>query len=479
MLIRGADIYGNGYSDLRISNGVVAAIGQLESQAGERVIEARGGALLPGLHDHHIHLAALAAKASSVACGPPAVNNAAELEEALLAAPGKGWLRGIGYHESVMDGLPDAAALDAIAPHRPLRIQHRSGRMWLLNTMAMEALIAAAPPPAGMERLGSGFTGRLFDEDGWLQEALGSTPPDFGVASAALVRFGITGFTDMSVRNDPVIAAHFAAQRRAGALRQRCILAGSLALANAPDDTWHLGPAKLHLHEANLPPFEDAVRFIEAAHEQGRPVAVHCVSEVELVFALAALAEAGTRPGDRIEHVSVASLKLVEQMAQLGLSGCVQPQFVAERGDRYLLDVEARHQGDLYRLHSLTSFGIPIAGGSDAPYGSADPWLAMAAAVSRRTSSGAVVGADEAIGPDEALRLYLSDPLDFTRSRSISVGAPADLCLLARPWAKARVQLSSDHVVATLVAGEVVHHRVDESPIMSHTGTDATSTQHH
>ena len=48
--------------DVRLVNGVIAAIGpDVRPEEGDEVIDARGGALLPGLHDHHLHLAALAA----------------------------------------------------------------------------------------------------------------------------------------------------------------------------------------------------------------------------------------------------------------------------------------------------------------------------------------------------------------------------------------------------------------------------------
>ena len=73
----------------------------------------------------------------------------------------------------------------------------------------------------------------------------------------------------------------------------------------------------MHLHEAALPLFEEATGFVAAAHAQNRPVAVHCVSEVELVFALALFDEAGARAGDRIEHASVASPELVRRIADL------------------------------------------------------------------------------------------------------------------------------------------------------------------
>jgi predicted amidohydrolase YtcJ len=460
MLIRNADVWGRGLADVRIKGDAISAIGDLERRNGETVLNANGSTLLPGLHDHHIHLAGLAVRRPSVWCGPPSVTTSELLAEA-LRRPGSGWIRGIGYHESVCDGLPTAPELDALAPDRPLRMQHRSGRMWLLNSAGLEALLSCAEAPDGLEHDGTGFTGRLFDEDAWLREALGSEPPDFSQISAELATLGITGITDMTVGNDPAMAAHFANQITSGKLVQHLHLAGNLALGEAAPGAWQLGPAKLHLHEAALPDFEKAAGFIRAAHSQNRGVAIHCVSEVELVFALAALEEAGARRGDRIEHASVAWPELVGGMAALGLWVCVQPHFVAERGDQYLADVELRHHGDLYRLRMLQEAGIPLAGGSDAPFGSADPWAGMAAARSRLTASGQPIGPDEALGPEDALGLYLASPVDFTAQRRIEAGAPADLCLLTKSWGAVRNDVTSAKVAATFISGQLVHQLVN------------------
>lgn len=460
MLIRNADVWGRGLADVRIGKGTISAIGALEARDGETVLDANGGLLLPGLHDHHVHLAGLAVRRSSAWCGPPSVTTCEQLGEA-LRSPGSGWIRGIGYHESVCDGLPTARELDALAPDRPLRMQHRSGRMWLLNSAGLEALLSRAEAPDGLERDGTGFTGRLFDEDAWLREALGSEPPEFAEISAELAALGITGITDMTVGNDPAMAAHFANQITSRKLVQRLHLAGNLALVDAAPGPWQLGPAKLHLHESALPDFEEVAGFIRAAHSQGRVVAIHCVSEVELVFALAALEEAGARRGDRIEHASVASPELVGRLAALGLWVCVQPHFVAERGDQYLADVELRHHGDLYRLRMLKGAGIPLAGGSDAPFGSADPWAAMAAARSRLTASGRPIGRDEALGPEDALGLYLASPVDFRDQRRIEAGALADLCLLTKSWGAVRDDVTSAKVAATFISGKLVHQLVD------------------
>lgn len=464
MLIRGAEVWQRGIADVRIRAGKIAAIGHLIAEPGEQLVEAEGGALLPGLHDHHIHLTASAARAASIVCGPPEVTHAQDLA-ARLSAPGTGWLRGILYHDSVMD-LPDAKALDELAPHRPVRIQHRSGRMWLLNSRALDLLLANAAPPPGLERAGGRFTGRLFDEDAWMQSAMASQPPSLAHVSAELSRYGVTGVTDMSPRNDPIIVEFFAQQVASGSLLQHCTLAGSLALADAPPSPhWRLGPAKLHLHESALPDFDETVAFIAAAHAQGRGLASHCTTETELVFTLAALDAAGPLRGDRIEHAGIARDDHIAMIAALGLAVVSQPHFIAERGDQYLADVEPNLHPALYRLRSFIAAGVPLAAGSDAPFGSLDPWEAMAAAVSRRTGSGQIMQADEALTPEQALLLYLADPADLTRQRHIAVGEPADLCLLCCAWSEARDRLGSADVAATFVAGRAIGNRIDQPPI--------------
>lgn len=455
MLIRRAELEGGAINDLRIEQGTITAIGRLDPLGEEPVLDAHGGLLLPGLHDHHIHVAALAASLTSVRCGPPEVSDP-DAFAACLRVPGSGWLRATGYHESVA-GMLDTAALDRIVSDRPVRVQHRSGRMWFFNSAGLEKLLAQGAPPPGLERVGDRYTGRLFDEDAWLKRALGSEPPSFAQVGRLLARTGVTGLTEISPANDAIIARHFAAEAACGALPQRVLLAGSLALTAADlANGVELGAAKLHLHEADLPPLDTAIAFIRRAHESGRAVAIHCATEVELVYALAVLDEAGAQAGDRIEHASVASDFAVAEIARLGLAVVTQPHFIHERGDIYRTDVDADAQPHLYRLRAFLDAQVPLAGGSDAPFGGYDPWAAMAAAVSRRTQKGSFIGEHEALTPEEALDLYLRVPAALDRRRRVTVGMPADLCLLDRPWAEVRVALTSACVRTTFIRGRVV-----------------------
>jgi predicted amidohydrolase YtcJ len=463
MLIRRAELESGAICDIRIEGERITEIGTLAPLPQEQTIDARGGLLLPGLHDHHIHLAALAASLSSVWSGPPAVTNAELLAEA-LRVPGAGWIRGIGYHESVA-GMLNVDTLDRLVPDRPVRIQHRSGRMWFLNSAALSELLARQSPPPGLEHDGTRFTGRLFDADAWLQQALGSEPPSFAEVGARLAAVGVTGVTEISPGNDARMAAHFARETLSGALPQRVLLAGKLELSEADASTnVQLGPAKLHLHDAQLPALADAVSFIARAHERGRVVAIHCATQAELLFALAALEEAGVCRGDRIEHASVAPDFAVARMAELELAVVTQPHFIFERGDRYLADVEIHAQPLLYRLRAFLDANVTLAGGSDAPFGGFDPWHSMAAAVSRATANGQTIAPSEALTPEEALDLYLRLPHRLDERRHVTVGAIADLCLLDCSWQRARTDLSSRHVRATFIGGRLLFDRIDQPP---------------
>jgi predicted amidohydrolase YtcJ len=205
---------------------------------------------------------------------------------------------------------------------------------------------------------------------------------------------------------------------------------------------------------------DDLIDTVRAAHSAKRPVAFHCVARTELVLACAALQAAGSSAADRIEHAAVVPPDTVALLADVGATVVTQPNFIFERGDEYLTDVEARERPWLYRLAGLLDAGIPVGAGTDAPYGDPDPWVAMRTAVSRTTRSGRTIGPEERVTPEHALRLFTSAPqAPGKAARTITVGSPADLCLLERNWRDARERLSSDDVRATIRAGRCIWRR--------------------
>jgi predicted amidohydrolase YtcJ len=464
-LVRRAELGGE-LVDVRIAGGRIASVdahlrgSEGHVPPGHRVLDARGGALLPGLHDHHLHLLALARALESVPCGPPAVRDAPGLAAALARAePRGGWIRGTGYHESVAGPLV-RERLDTLAPARPTRIQHRSGAAWFLNSRAIEALgLDAGEGAPGVERDRRGrATGVLHGADAWLRARLGNAaPPDLRAAGALLAGFGTTGVTDATPDNGSTTLDVLGGALAAGALRQEVLVMGGFGLPEPAAEGLGRGALKVLLRETALPELPVLVRWIARAHADGRVAAIHCVTRAELVFAAVALREAGAAPGDRIEHGAIVPPDVLPLLAELGVTVVTQPNFVRERGDAYLRDVEPGDRPWLYRCAGLLAAGVPIGGGTDAPFGHPDPWRAMQAAVDRRSETGSVLGADESLPPERALALFLSPPAaPGGAPRRIAPGAPADLCLLDRPWKRARDRLDSGDVVASLRRGALL-----------------------
>jgi predicted amidohydrolase YtcJ len=434
MLIRQATLLDGTVTDIRVGAQIeeMAPSGEgLTPRAGEGVLYAGGGTVLPGLHDHHVHLRSAASALDSFFVGPPGVSTEAELTQLLAnATPGPdGWIRAVGYHDSVAGEL-DRTALDAMVRSVPVRIQHRSGALWILNSEALGRIGLAEHPD-----------GRLRSaDDGWSQ-ALDRRETDLAELSRRITATGVTGVTDATPDLDADDRALLAAAHGRGEFRPRVSF---------------LSPGKKILHDDRLD-LDGLTEWIAGQHNTGQPVAVHCVTAAQLVVTIAALRAAGGHPQDRIEHAAVVPDDNVADLAELGVTVVTQPNFVAERGDQYLAEVSAAEHDQLWRVAALRDAGVPVALSTDMPFGHGDPWTAMRAAVHRTTPSGAVLGADECVSPSTALTMFLGCADRPDRVRAVRTGQPGDLCVLSEPPATALAELDAGMVAATVIGGELVY----------------------
>ncbi len=463
VLIQGADVAGR-LLDARIADGVVRELAPgLVPRADEDVIAAHGGALIPGLHDHHIHLLAAAAAADSLDCGPPQVRSAEQLRHALREVsdrlPAGHWIRGVNYHESVA-GILDRAILDRMIADRPVRIQHRGGALWTLNSAGIAALGSTVDTSPDVERDAEGVaTGRLWRFDAQLREALGTSEPDLAALGTRLASYGITGVTDATPDEDGTGQLTLGAAVRDGRLRLRVHVLGAAAITH-PVSGLTAGPRKFLLHDHDLPTLPELIAAIGSAREQGRAVAVHCVTRESLLLTLAALQSTGTMPGDRIEHAAIVPPETRRDLARMDLAVVTQPCFIADRGDEYLATVDERDHHLLYPYASLVAAGVRVAPSSDAPFGAADPWHTIRAAVRRTTGSGARVAAAERVSARVALDGFLSAPDNpGGPPRRLHTGCPADLCLLSEPLGVALTHPASSTVRVVVQAGEIIFRR--------------------
>lgn len=402
--------------DCRIVDGVVAelALG-LTPRAGERVIEAAGGALLPGLHDHHVHALAAAAAAGSI-----------DLRGGGLPRPGRApaparhgsWVRAIGLEEDDVT----ATDLDQVWPDRPARVQHRSGALWVLNSRAV-ALLGDVLAPA--ERI----DGRVWRGDARLAEALDVLDPrgveeDLRPWGERLAAAGVTGLTDatvgLSASGLDLVRAH---------VPQRVVSLG------AEDDGL---PIKVvaadHGPVADRDPWTELGAAVREARNRGRPVAVHAVSATSLAMVLAVLGEVGVAPGDRVEHAAVCDDDAADRLADLGVTVVTQPSIAARRGRAMLDASEPEDRPWLWRVAGLRDRGVPVVLSSDAPYGDPDPWATVRLAATGLPPDRSPWLHDQTIPARDALRCYLTRPEDPAGPvRTVHPGATADLCVLDGP----------------------------------------------
>lgn len=440
MLIQRALLPGGSVVDIRLGDTIEEVAPQLTARRGEEVLDARNATVIPGLHDHHLHLRSAAAALDSVCVGPPQVHTLDELAAALRAATvdRDGWVRCYGYHETVAGEL-NAALLDRFSPEVPVRVAHRSGALWVLNS-------------AGLARIGMAdhADGRLLRAHGDPVPALPRREPSLSRLSRQLAARGVTGITEATPGHTDTDIAAFASARSSGKLRQRLHCLAPAGTAPAAGIT--LGPAKIILDDARLD-LDALTKALGDNHSRDHGVALHCVTDAQLTVAIAAWQSTGTHPDDRIEHAAVVPDDRLADLAALQITVVTQPNFVAERGDDYLAEIEPDRHHELWRLASLRDNGIPVALSTDTPFGDGDPWATMRAAVHRSTPSGAVVGPAERVSAGVALQLFTGRPDRPATPRRIARGEPGDLCVLAGDPAA----LDAGLIVVTVIAGEVVY----------------------
>jgi predicted amidohydrolase YtcJ len=431
MLIQRAALLDGSIVDIRVGEQIEHVASRLMPRRDEDVFDAAGATVLPGLHDHHVHVYSAAAALDSTSVGPPQVSDRSELAAALAGAEvgDDGWIRAIGYHESVAGAL-DRTLLDALTPPVPVRVQHRSGVVWVLNSV-------------GLAKIGMAdhHDGRLPSADPNWSSSLQRRDIGLAAVSQTLASYGVTGVTDATPDLSAEDIVGLTSAQRRGAFRQRLRF---------------LSPGKRILHDDELD-LDELAGWVTDRHFKGTPVAIHCVTAAQLVVTIAAFTQAGTRPGDRIEHAAVTSPDAVTDLARIGVTVVTQPNFVAERGDQYLADVPAGEHDELWRVGSLLSASIPTALSTDLPFGGDDPWAVMRSAVHRLTASGVLLGAHERVTAATALALFLGSAERPAEPRSIRAGQPGDLCLLSVAPAVALAELDAQMVAATIIDGRLAY----------------------
>jgi predicted amidohydrolase YtcJ len=232
------DLHGEWASELAIKRGVIVAIGnsaELDRYKGPntKVIDLHGAAVVPGLHDMHVH--PMGAGLTELACRFPQGSGPAVVQKAIqqcAAQHAKGeWITG-GQWDAASFGAtpPNKEFLDRAAPNNPVVLTDISGHSAWANSQALRLahITAATPNPPGgiIEKDAKGEpTGLLREAGAALVRAI--VPPYTAEQNAhalkssldLMLSFGITSLMDAVV--DGSILQAYATLSDKGELKQR------------------------------------------------------------------------------------------------------------------------------------------------------------------------------------------------------------------------------------------------------------------
>ncbi|WP_348788792.1 amidohydrolase [Leifsonia sp. NPDC080035] len=495
-----------------VTDGVIAAVGdprELAEQApaGTAVCDLPGAAVIAGFHDAHIHTASLARSLDELD-----LRDVTTLREALARIErfvreqpgGDGWVTGGRWDANRWaDGAPTRAALDRIAPERPLCLSSVDGHSVWLNGEALRraGIDAGTADPAGgrIERDGDGEPTGILREtaaDAVIERAERETTADLAAllerAQARLLGEGITHVTDLDGED---ARAAFLRLKADGRLRIRVhkgTPAHALEAAIAEgrrtgdgDDWFTNGPVKLFSdgslgshtasmgadfadqpgnHGVEVLDLDELARLVEVAVSGGIAVATHAIGDRAnhtVLDAYERAHDAAVRGGLRlrVEHAQHLQPADVARFARLGVIASLQPTHWASDIPLVSSLLGGRELAS-YAWSALRDAGAAVAFGSDAPVEPSAPMLGVQAAVLRGTaaSPGGLEPGLRPVGVEEALSAYTAGPayaagLDHRVGR-LAPGTLADFVALDRdPFSTEPSELGSIRPVATVVDG--------------------------
>ncbi|MEU6113120.1 amidohydrolase [Streptomyces sp. NPDC047117] len=439
--------------------------------------------------------------------------------------PADAWVIGAGYDDTVMGGHPHRTALDRAGGGRPVWLKHRSGHMCAVSSAVLDrtgVLNGTAREPEGgvVVREADGTPTGLLQERAQnlvtsltLPVSLDNLAGAIGKAATAYTAEGLTHVTEAGIGlgligRSPVEAAAYQLARERGTLpvRVELMVAGDnlhplaahaddhtttgldLGLRTGfGDDRLRIGPVKLwldgsligrtaavteplcgHDHGGVYQDSPDDMRaLMVAAHRAGWRIAAHAIGDEAIDLALDTFAEAQAstpRPDvrHRIEHSGVVRPDQLERYAALGVVPVPQAHFLHAVGDTMAEALGPERIGWLYRHRSFLAHGLRVPGSSDRPVAPGAPLLGMQSMVQRLSRDGLLLGADERVTAEQALRAYTLDAAwtshEEDRRGSLAPGKHADFVLLAEdPTAVDAGRIGAIDVLATFVAGACVH----------------------
>ncbi|WP_448950706.1 amidohydrolase [Labrys neptuniae] len=422
-----------------------------------------GKVLLPGLIDAHGHVGGLGETLTTIDLSDTAdLKSALKLVKAYAGAhPKAAWIRGAGWNQVIwkLGRFPNAAELDAVIRDRPVWLERVDGHAGWANSkaLALAGVTKDSKDPDGgrIERDAKGEpTGVLVDKamDLVAKVLPAKTEADraanLTAALAHMAKLGLTGAHDAGVEAaDIEVYKKFADDGRLTA-RIYAMVGGvgedfKTVSAKGPligygQDHLTVRSVKLYADgalgsrgAALIEPYSDDPKNrgllfkkpeemqadIETALKAGFQTNVHAIGDAgnrEVLDAFeGAYAKVGGRDlRNRIEHAQVLALSDLPRLKSLGLVASMQPTHATSDMNMAEDRVGPERIKGAYAWRTVLNQGTVIAGGSDFPVESANPFFGLHAAVNRTDHEGTPIAGwhpEQAMTRVEAFRAFTVD----------------------------------------------------------------------
>ncbi len=472
--------------DVLVRDGVVTAVGEVAGGDPDHVVDLDGRWVSPGLWDSHVHMDqwALVRRRLDLSSARSAAEAVSLVRERVQAtSPARQPLIGYGFQDALWPDVPSRDVLDTAGADAPVVLVSKDLHTLWLNSAAL-AEHGRADHPTGLLREEEAFevnarVSEVSEEqlDAWV-----------GDAAAAAAARGIVGIVDLEM----TLSIDRWARRVAGGTRDLRVRAGvypwdldaviarGLRTGDLIDGTEGLvsmGPFKIitdgslntrtaYCHEPypglgeaadshglSTVDRDELIGYLRRASSAGLVPAVHAIGDAANSLALDALEVVGC--GGSIEHAQLVHADDFARFARLGIIASVQPEHAMD--DRDVADRYWAGRTDrAFAFASLVASGAEIRLGSDAPVAPLDPWVAMAAAVSRAR--------DEREPWHSEQRLLSSVALAASTGGRTAVepGSVADLVVTeADPLTADDLRLRHLEVAGTMLGGRWTHRTPD------------------
>ena len=492
----------------------------------ETVVEDLGGAtVMPGLIDAHNHLLMTGQILQQVQLYDcRSIDDILDRVRAAAerAAPGT-WILGRGWDESLLAERrhPTRHDLDRVAPDHPVVI-HRVWNRLVANSPAIEmaGISRETPDPPADQPYAGGFerdaegepTGLFRDRAKDLITSAVPAPTLDDLVSAIETacreynRLGITAVSEPGLWPEQMRAFHeaelrgiltvrtamsiagwgFGAQKDDALIRER--LANVGVMGGFGDDLLWIDGVKLmpdggagdrtaKMYEPyegqpdnrgtwTVPP-DELVGHIQWAHEHGYAMDIHTCGDEAQDVAVGAFGKAqetcpNPRLRHRVHHAYLPTEQALATMAKHRIPAVVSNPFLWSLGESYITSLGRDRASRMMPMRTYLNRGVPLAGSSDSPVATHNPWIGIASAISRTTVQGTELGPDERLTPDEALQMYTSGGAFVIHREatlgSLEAGKQADLIVLDYdPRERTPAELMDIAARATMVGGRWVH----------------------